>query len=133
MSHKHDLIRYPSWIKYTVGYASLQTAALTNSATIFTLPAKGVIQAAHADVDTAFAGTAIVTLGVTLGDAGNNSRYLASFTVLSTGLLTPSSGIWVPSMSGTTTIKVYATAVGANLSALSVGSLSVYVFWSTLP
>lgn len=121
------------WHKYTVTAAQIATAGLTNNATLFTLPAKGVILAAHAQASTAFAGTGIVTLGVTLGDAGNNSRYLPSFTVLSTGLLVPASGIWIPSMSGTTAIKAYFTAVGANLSTLTQGSLDVYVCWTTLP
>lgn len=133
MSHRVAFDESPRWRKYTVGYAALQTAGLTNNVTLFTLPAKGVIMAAHADVTTAFSGTAIVTMGVTLGDGGSASRYMSSFTVLSTGLLTPSSGIWIPSMSGTTDIKAYATSVGANLSALSQGSMDLYILWMTLP
>lgn len=138
-SHSHvladitDASSLSRWRKYTVGFALLSVAGLTNSALAFTLPAKGVIHAAHADVSAAFAGTGILSLAVTLGDAGNNARYLASFTMLSTGLLTPAAGIWIPSMSATTDVKAYATAVGANLNLLSQGSLDLYVLWATLP
>lgn len=133
MSYNEQISGASLWRKYTVGYAALQTAGLTNNVTLFTLPANGAIEGAFADVATAFSGTAIVTLGVTLGDGGLATRYMSSFTVLSTGLLTPSAGIWVPSTSGTTDIKAYATAVGANLSALSQGSLNVWIKWGTLP
>lgn len=130
---QNGLIKIPYWRRYSVPYTALQTAALTNSATIFTLPSKGAIHGAFANVSIAFAGTAIVTLGITIGDAGSNSRYMASFTVLSTGLLTPAAGIWIPSVSSTTDIVVYATVVGANLSALSQGVMDVYVQWAALP
>lgn len=132
MSYR-NLDNAPFWRKYTVGYAALQTAGLTNSAALFTLPSFGVIHGAFANVTTAFAGVGIVTLGLTIGDGGLATRYMPSFTMLGTGLLTPNSGLWVPSVSGTTGIVAYATAVGANLSLLSQGSVDVYILWTVLP
>lgn len=128
-----DLPFWPQWVKKAVSYTDLQTAGLTKTFLIYTLPARGIVHGCQLEVITAFAGTAIVTLNVTVGDAGNNSRYYASTTILSTGIGTPAAILYEASSSSTTAINLYATAVGANLSALSQGALSVWMYVSKLP
>lgn len=126
-------IMYPSWQKFTVPYTSLQTAAITNSVLVYTLPIKGVVHAALMNVTVAFSGT--TTLSLSLGIAGTVAKFVVATTVLSTGvtngvaLSTPD----VESVSGTTAININAIATVQNLSSLTIGSADIYILTSVLP
>lgn len=128
-----DLPFWPQWVRKDVSYTDLQTAGTTKTFKIYTLPKKGVVHGCNLQVTTAFAGTAIVTLAITVGDAGSASRYHGSVSLLSTGIDTSSPILYEASSSATTDINIYATSVGANLSALSQGAMSVWMYVSRLP
>lgn len=125
----------PTWQKFTIGFASLQTAGLTNTVLVYTLPIKGVVHQAFANITTLFSGGAIATIVASIGNAGNNAKYMVSSS-LATATTLPgvSIGAIAPeSMVGTTAVNIYATSTVANLSALTQGSIDVYVLSSVLP
>lgn len=127
------LANAPVWSKYTVGFAALQVAGLTNAVTVLTLPAKGIVHAAVLNVTQAFAGPTTVTLS--LGVGGSVAKYVVATSVLATGLIvgvTPFSPS-PESMSSTTAVLLSAISTVLNLSALSQGSVDVYVLASQLP
>lgn len=124
----------PVWTKYTVGFAALQVAALTNTVNVATLPAKSVLMAAKFDVTTAFSGGAIATLTASLGRSGNVAKYLVATSVAGTGLV-DGVALTVPVCESTvagTTITLTAVSTVANLSALTQGSMNVYIQTSAL-
>ncbi|HLX53426.1 MAG TPA: hypothetical protein VKR58_05780 [Aquella sp.] len=123
----NSVLSSPQWQKYTVPYTSLQTAALTNAITLFTLPIKGTIHALEANVTTAFSGTTTCTCSV--GIVGNLVKFMAATTVLSTGVINgvSLSVTDIESMSATTIIQINAIATVQNLSSLTQGSIDVYV------
>lgn len=124
------------WTKYTVGYAALQTAALTNTVELLSLPAKGVLEAIIMKHSTAFAGTSITDVKLSVGTVSEADRFLESFDVdsaVADGNFAESVMAELLSFSGATSVKLKATAVGANLSALSAGSVDIWVKTSTLP
>lgn len=124
----------PQWQKFTVPYTSLQTAGLTNAVAIFTLPIKGIVQAAFFNVTQLFSGTAIASITLSVGPVGSLTKYCTAGSIAATGV-TAGVALTTPtpeSMSGTTVIDVNATAVGANLSALTQGSVDVYLLIGTV-
>lgn len=125
----------PEWIKVTIPYTALQTAGLTNNALVYTLPIKGIIQQVLWNVTAAFSGGAIATILGTIGTAGSNAKYLASTTMASTGMTAGQSlATGLPeSLVSTTAINIYATSTIANLSALTQGSVDIWILTSTLP
>jgi len=119
----------PVWNKYTIGFAALQTAGLTNTINVASLPAKGVFHNAKIVVTAAFSGGSIATATASLGRAGNVAKYLLAADIAATGLL-DGAAFTVPvceSVSGATTITLTAVSTVANLSALTQGSMDVYI------
>ena len=122
----------PVWRKYTVGYADLQAAALSKAFNIIQLPAKSVIHGAVISIDTAFAGTSISAMTISVGKTGTVTAYIGATNSLATGRATTST-VAFESASATTQVLVNAISTGANLSALTQGSASVWVCHSVLP
>lgn len=117
------------WRKYTVGYADLQTAATTKTNNLWSVPAGMIFEAAIVEITTAFAGTSISALVADIGITGTATKYITAHNMLALG----NSGTFTPAIeirSAATQITIKATATGANLSALSQGSLDVWVKWS---
>lgn len=122
----------PGWVKYTIGFAQLQTAAVTNAVAIFTLPAGGYIQRVVMNVTTPFVGTTTITGSV--GRAGSVARYVAVSNLAVAGVSLD--GITAPlfeSIGSPTVINLNAISTIDNLSLLSAGSVDVYFLVSTLP
>lgn len=125
----HAAGRGPIWRKYTVPYTSLQTAGLTITFNLWNVPAGMVFEAAILEVTTALAGTSISALALDLGITGTLTKYITGLNGLALG----NSGTFTPAMesrSAATQVTLRATSTGANLSALSVGSVDVWVKWS---
>lgn len=123
-----------SWSKYTVTYSDLSAAALTNSISLFTLPAGGIIHAVKIKHSTAFAGTSITAYNVSVGITGTLAKYASAFNVLqavANDTFQLSSGLFSENNVATTDVKVTATSVGANLSAATQGSVDIWVLTST--
>lgn len=120
----------PGWTKYSVPYTDLQTAALTKQVTLVTRAAKETIEGIIIKTATAFVGTSISSLLFDIGLSGDLQRWVADYSGLaavSDSNHETSSMIEVPSFATTSAIILKATAVGANLSALSAGELEIWI------
>ena len=126
--------QYPRFVKITKTYTDFATAGLTNDVEILSSPAKGVIFTAFAIPSVAFSGGTIISYTISLGVSGNHTKFTAANDVFTgfTPVLTSSADTTVESMSGTTSIRAYATAIGANLDQASAGSIDFYVVVSYL-
>lgn len=115
-----------------IPYTSIQAASMTETVAILTLPILGVVSGAFLVVHTGFSGSGIVTCTCSVGTGGSNGKYLGpTADMTTTGIkagIVPTS-IAPESYSGTTAISLYVTATGANLSALTAGTLTVYVLY----
>lgn len=128
----------PEWISFTIPYTSIQTAALTNSITLYSMPAKGVIQAVKQKHSTAFTGGAIATCTSSIGISGTLAKYAAAFNIFQAPADTAAAKqitgtIGIESDVTSTNILLTATSTVANLSALTQGSLTVSLLVSVAP
>jgi len=127
----------PYWRKYSVPYTQLVAAALTADMELFVLPAGGVVHGVKVKASAAFTGTGIATLTVSVGIAGTLAKYSAAFDVMAAPsdtnlLLTLASGTPTPETHASSgkSIRIAATATGANLDQMTAGSVDVWVLWS---
>jgi len=126
-----------SWTKYTISHTALQAAALTNNAAVLTLPIKGIVEGILIKTTTAFAGAGITSYNLTVGITGNESKYLPTFdadaAVAGGNYAVSSIAVGGEDLGATEEIKVFATAIGANLDQSNAGSVDIYVKVATLP
>lgn len=124
----------PAWVKYTVAYSQFSTAALVNSITLLTLPAGGVIHGVKIKHSVAFGGGAISAYTLSVGIVGELEKYASAWDVFQAAVSTyfqMSNVLGSEDHANTAAIKITATAVGANLSAATGGSVDVWVLQST--
>lgn len=128
-----------TWIKITKTFSDFSTAGLTNSLTIYTLPAKGVVHSVIMKHSTSFSGGSIATYTISVGKTGSLQAYVTNSNVLqaSSATLTfqpVSAMIPITYDSGTTT-NIIANAIStvANLNAATQGSTDIYLLISNLP
>lgn len=125
----------PVWVKFTKTYTDLSAAALTNNIEVYSLPAGTVIHAVLVKHSTLFSGGAITDYKVSVGIAADLSRYAGAFdvdTAVSGTNFNLSQVLAMESTTGATSIKLAATSVGANLSAATAGSVTVW-FYISIP
>lgn len=118
-----------------VPFASLQTAGLTNSLTLFTLPAGAVLTGMALKSSVAFSGPSITDVTVQVGVAGTVGQFFDGYDVYAAVGDTnfDNAGInFIGSWATGTAVILTATAVGANLSALAAGNLNVYYSYAFL-
>jgi len=130
----------PVWRKYTVGHADFQAAALTNDIELFQLPAKGVVHAVKIKHSVPFAGAGIAAYTLSVGIVGTLAKYAAAFDVFQAAGDTTMLLNWLDYANSTTdgethaaggtSIRVAATAVGANLDQSTAGAADIWVLWS---
>lgn len=125
----------PVWQKYTVSHADLQAAALTNDIELFSLPAKAAIHNVVIKHSVAFAGTGITAYDLSVGIASNLDKYSSAFDVFqaagsSVGQATAAFDF--EDFVSSTSIRVAATSVGANLDQSTDGSVDIYVLWGAM-
>jgi len=126
----------PRWDKLTFTHTQFQTAGLVQTIELVSLVSKGVLDAFAIQHTTAFAGTGITAYSIQLGITGTLDKFSGAFDILQAtgnqvGLYVPVGGI--ENFGAATSLKITATAVGANLDQSSAGSVDVYVLKSTLP
>lgn len=126
----------PQWAKYTKTYSDLSTAANTNSITLFSLPAKGVIHAVAIKHSAAFTGGAIASYAVAVGISGDTTKFATWVNVFQApgdqvGQAS-NVGVGIENFGVATTILLSATSVGGLLNAATAGSVDVWVLSSTL-
>jgi len=129
----------PYWVKVTKTYADFATAALTNNVEIYSLAAKQVLHQAITHHTVSFAGGAIATYTLSVGDLANSAtRYSSAFNVKQApGATVRSNGsIAVPYAEDFTavhSVRAFATSTVANLNAATAGSVDFYLLVSDLP
>ena len=123
----------PSWTKYTVTTADapFNTAATTDSVTLFTPAANQVIHGVRIKHSTAFSGGGATSTTVSVGISGNTTKYASAFDVFQAvayGTYQLSSVFG--GEDGATAVTLTATS-DVNLSTLTAGSVDVWVLSST--
>lgn len=129
-----NLTNVPVWIKVgTVTPATFSTAATTNSVTLFSLVAGGIIHAVKIKHSTAFSGTGVTSYTISVGVSGNNTKYASAFNIFqATGNTTfqISSGMGSENHGAATNITATATCnVNLNFGS-SAGSADIWVLLS---
>ena len=115
--------------KFTTGFAALTDPGLTVSITSFSLEAKEVIEYMTIKHTTLFAAPGLTSLLISVGITGDEALLVDSFDVLQTvddqEFLTMDLN-YIASFASSTNIIISAVAIGANLDALTAGSVDVY-------
>lgn len=128
-----DVTVFPAWVKTTLSYTQFQAASTTNSITLLVLPAGGVIHSVKIKHSTAFAGTSITAMTVSVGVTGTLNKYASAFDVyqaVSDTTFQLSTGAGSENHGSATNILATGTSTGANLNALTQGSVDVWVLMS---
>jgi len=126
----------PFWTKYTVTYTQLSAAALTNNIQLFSLGARQTVHAVVIQHTASFTGGAIATYTLSVGITGTLNKYASAFNVFQAPgntVLQSSGGAFTENTGASTSVRVAATSTGANLSAATAGSATIWVLTSTLP
>jgi len=119
--------------KFTIPYGDVAVATATGASdtvtvTLGALPAKWAVNQARVNITTAFAGTTALT--VVVGTTTTTNAFIASTSVLTaatlgsnvTGALTNATATATKSM-----VAVFTNATGGSPSALTAGSLDIYL------
>ncbi len=120
----------PRWRQFTVSHTALQAAAFTSDIELFALPAGSVIQAVKIKQSVAFAGTGISAYTLSVGPAGSLVKYAAAFDVfqaVGATVYAVEANIGGEAHDAATSIRLAATAVGANLDQSTAGDVDVWV------
>ena len=122
----------PSWTKYTKTFADFSLGALTNTITLFTLPAGGVIHFNKMKHSTAFSGGAITSYVISIGIAGSLTKYAGAFDVFQVvGNTTFQITEGVGSESHSAGVNITATATAShNLNTAAAGSCDFWIWTS---
>jgi hypothetical protein len=133
------------WIKYTKPYTDFQTAGTTIDVTLNAGAAGQFIHEIVLNVAVAFVGTGITSIDANLKYDTVSIISLLNLATTATGyqadsIANATKGEWpkgnalgIGSLTAAKVLKVTVTSFGANLSALTAGSLEVWVNVSTLP
>lgn len=134
--------------KWTFGFDAVGRMAGAVTTVQFTLGRpwkRSRIKSVLVDITQGFSGTSIATIQCSVGDGASNGNYLGAKSIAATGQIGILSGdlgaylsapvqgghlVWSPT--STDDIVIAFAASGANLSALSTGSLDVYVEFDVL-
>jgi len=121
----------PRWVKVTKDYTDFATNGLTNDIEGFLLPAGGVIHAVKIKQSTEFTGGGITAYTLSVGIAGDLTKYAAAFDIFQ------AAGDTVFEVSDTvdgethdaagTSIRLAATSVTANLDQATAGEVDVWI------
>lgn len=125
----------PMWVRVGVslGCSTFSTAGTTNSVTLFTLPAGGVVHGIKIRDTTAFSGTSISAYTLSVGISGNNTKLAPAYSVFqapSGTTIQLTSDFDEENDSSPTAITVTAVSTGANLSACSTGAADIWALLS---
>ncbi len=121
-------------IPITLSYSNFQTASLTNTITARTLPQNRSLFSLLVKHSVAFAGGAISSVKLDIGISGDDDKFISQFSVtqaVSDSAQDSTLCLYAPFAA--TGITVKATAVGANLSALTAGSVTLYFTETVIP
>lgn len=127
----------PSWTKYSVNYSQFAIASTSNSITLFSLPAAGVIHAIKIKHSTSFKGGAITAYTLDVSSAASNPGLYASpydvFQVAVSTAFQMSLDVHSENNSNAVNVLVRAAATGANLTSANQGAADIWVMTSITP
>ncbi len=125
------LSKAPHWRKQTLAYTDFQVAATSKSVNLWNLPSGLVVHVAKINVVTTFSGGAIASMAFNLGKTGTTNAYISAQNGGATGHGTPMVTPVCESETSATQTLIEAVSTGANLSALTQGSLVVHILASS--
>ncbi len=118
--------------RFTIGSADCTAAATTQTIALFTLPVESVVIGVRIKGRTAFAGTAISAVTVSVGSASLGATGLAGafdiFQAVVAGTFQMSS-VFKQGPDAAEALNAYMTAVGGNLSAMTAGKVTIDIFY----
>lgn len=125
----------PQWVKVgnAISHTAFQTAATTQSITLFSLVPAGVIHAIKIKHSVSFAGGAIASYTIQVGIGGTLNKYASAFDVFQGGSATAfqlTSVVGSENNTVATNILVTATSTGANLNASTQGNVDIWALLS---
>lgn len=123
----------PYFSTLTVPYTSVQTAGLSNPVPLFTLPAGYILTNITAKHSTAFIGGSISAVSLQVGPVADYSKYLNLDVFQAPGdqIFDNNAPDAIESWANGTVVYGNFTSIGANLSALTQGSVTI--FYGYLP
>jgi hypothetical protein len=125
-----------SGTKYTKAFSDMSDASLEKQIALFTLPSKTIILGVTIKHSTAFSGTGITGMTVSVGTSGDKTRYSIGFNVFQ-AVAAATIGLFhcfhAESFGGATTVYLNCKSVGANLDQLAAGSVDIWVLTATMP
>ena len=126
----------PQWSHFTFSYTDVKAASTTNTITLFPLPAKSKVIAGTVKASVAFSGGAISAVTMSIGGTVSVTDFMTAFDIQQAVGDTVYSDMTANTSGGTMaaqTVSAVFTSVGANLSALTQGTVEIWVLWSQLP
>lgn len=123
------------WHTYQATYSDLAAAATSNDIELFSLPAGGVIHDLIVTHSTAFAGGSLSAYNVSVGVSGELDKYALAYDVfqaVGNQVADSSNALGIENKVSSTSIRLAATSVGANLNSATQGVVVVYVRWSVI-
>ncbi len=111
-----------------MSYTQFQTGSTSNAVAAFSIPAGSILKNVIVKHSTAFAGTSITAVEAQVGRSGSYSEVIGDFDVFQgvADAAYDNAVVGIPSFTSPSVIYVNLVSVGANLSALSAGALTVY-------
>lgn len=128
----------PTWMKFSFTHTDFQAASLSNNIEIYSAPARVNILGCILKHSTQFAGTGITDYKLSVGLTGDLARYLSLFDVDTAPADTKPTGYaegYVGDQLGfgaVTSIRIAATAAGANLDQSTAGAGNLWLLVSRL-
>ena len=119
----------------TMSYTQFQTASTSNAVPAFTLPANSILEVVAIKHSIAFSGTSITDVKAQVGPTGAYQNIIENFDVFQAVADQTFDNIapgFIGSFASPTVIYLNMVSTGANLSALSQGSVTVYFKYETL-
>lgn len=124
-------------IKLSFTHTQFQAAALLKDIEAYSLPAKFVFRGAIIIPTIQFAGPGFVTYTMSLGLAGDFSRYVLPFDMLAavSGTNNANGGpnLELLNSGAATSLRLQAVSTGANTNVSTAGAFDLYLFLSRLP
>lgn len=118
--------------RFTIGFADCTAAATTQTKALFTLGRESIVIGCRIKGRTAFAGTAITGVTVSVGSTSLGVTGIASafniFQAVAAGTFQLSQ-LFKQGPDADEVINAYLTSVGGNLSAMTAGSVTIDVYY----
>ena len=124
----------PVWKKINLDNLDVGTIISTSGdIEIYTLEPKDLIHATQIIVNTPFSGGSVATMTVSVGVAGNLTKYIGNTDIFTGATLAqPSSIMGIESTASTTSIRANFISTGGNVNTVTSGDIDIYLLISSL-